>query len=135
MNDMNTKEAKKRIGQLIKELELICAQLGESDPVVPAASLERMEKKRCVKCGELLEARPGLADRFCHNACARLVRRAIEIGELTDNQAVESGLWGPIKKPGRRRKSLNPFVAESAARYAQDDTPPKQVRKAKGAGE
>jgi hypothetical protein len=138
--DMDTKEARIRIEALIKELTLIHQELGESEPVVPAKTTDLISKGMCIQCGKPLPTKPnrGDIDRFCHNTCAQTVRRRIDDGELTDKQAVEMGAWGPRKTAGRKRKqikAITPFVAESADRYAQDDSPNKSTSKAKKKGE
>ncbi len=123
---MDIEAARKRVGQLIVELQALERMLSEGSPSFPDAMQELVSKGLCLNCKEPLSSKKTRAVRGNHESCYREIMREISAGKLTESEAISQGLILPAVGGGRptkmtrvkelvQNKALTDKLAEGAA--------------------
>lgn len=109
MLDMEENEIIERLEGLIFELQRFRQEILDGAPVFPQSAQDLLDARTCLVCKNKIEANEP-AFRGNHEKHYRQVMRAIERGELTENQAIARGLLAPQATPGRKRIALEEQV-------------------------
>lgn len=110
---MDIEAVAKQIEKLTNGLAVLQRMITQDLPVFPAERSALVEAGVCLNCGKPIgESRPV---RGCHEYCYRQVRASIKTGEMTDFEAVESGIVLP-KDPGGSRKPNDTELAKALAK-------------------
>jgi hypothetical protein len=92
-----------------------------NDPVFPKDKQHLLDSNTCLNCGEAILASQRNV-RGNHIKCHKQILRAIEFGKITDDEAVEVGLFANNRKSGRKRMGgtmLDKYLQEKEARSKQ----------------
>lgn len=119
---MNPPEIQKQIDQIIQQLLRLRENVEESVPSLPPEAIEKLNNRICLNCGEPIP-KDVSPIRGCHSSCRKSIRRQIEKGELTDDQAIRRGMWAPPNvsgRPPRQDTKIGKFVAEREAKYISE---------------
>lgn len=101
--DMDNQEVNERINSLIAELELLRRVITQGQAIFPRFAEKSVAERRCLDCG--LPLGSAKVVRGCHESCHKRISRAIERGELTDDDAISKGWLTPASGGGRPRRA------------------------------
>jgi hypothetical protein len=98
---MDTKLLVEKIDFLISKLNELRDIAIDAVPELPEWAKERHELGKCLFCNEIYG--DSVIVRMDHERCYRKVERSIKKGDITEKQAIESGLVGPPSPVGRKK--------------------------------
>jgi hypothetical protein len=108
MIDMSRQEILERLDAIEKHVRAIREAMSREEPVFPKEAEKKYAKRLCLDCGKPIEeGRRNL--RGLHEYCYKRVLRMIETDQLSEAEAIASGLIAPRQSGGR------PPASESAA--------------------
>lgn len=115
---MDTEAVAKQIEKLTKGLAVLQRMITQDVPTFPLERMALVEAGICLNCGKPIgESRPV---RGCHEYCYKQVKASINSGDMTDFEAVESGLALP-KDSGGAKKATDTQLAKLLAKKEQLD--------------
>jgi hypothetical protein len=120
MRQISDKEVT-RLSTLIVGLQGLLERLESQGVNVSDKMRERIEECRknhvCQKCGHPLVDVRDTRRGTMHQACYNEVNRWIKEGKMSEQQAVDKGIWNPTPdKPGRKGKYAEKAIARAAGK-------------------
>lgn len=102
---MDTEAIARQIEMLTSGLAVLKRMIEQGSPSFPAESQSLVDKGLCLNCRKPLgKDRPVRGN---HEKCYRQTKRAMDAGELTEFDAVQSGLLLPKDAGGNRRSTTS----------------------------
>lgn len=105
----------------------------DSEPVFPDECWDLVSRGICLNCGEPISATER-STRGNHLRCHRQILRAIELGSITEEEAVTTGLFAPKAKAGAKPRTdtrLSRVLAAKeraeSARLSRQSSSPDQI--------
>jgi hypothetical protein len=118
------------IESVVAKLEAMKQGLLKTQPVFPSWAEELVNSRICLLCRESIGEERSV--RGNHARHAKAVMRAIERGEITEVEAVETGKLAPKSTSGRKVKPLAELVDEATNSEKSLKKLPSRTAKKKG---
>jgi hypothetical protein len=99
---MNKQQTISAINAVINDLIKLRDSITNTMDEPPVDVSDKLAKGICLFCEEKMSADEP-SSRGCHSRCAQKIRREIQFGRLTDEEAVAKGIWSSPQLGGRPR--------------------------------
>lgn len=109
-----------RLAAIINQLQAVHAEMVEPLPRLPLEAEKRLAAGVCLLCNKRI-AKTETPLRGTHEKCYRRIKRRIANGELTDSDAVRSGIWAAKTEAGRKPKDSLDKLIDTVAETVQRD--------------
>lgn len=109
---MDIETVVKEIDSVVERLSAMREELLKDEPVFPDWAQLLVDERKCLLCREVVSENEDYV-RGNDSKHSKAVMRAIERGELTEKEAIETGRLAPKAKPGRKTKTLAEAVDEA----------------------